>query len=89
MAKLAAKSCPYRPLSEYVYRVVTSKRRKQNKTKIGKNRKRKKLYQVKDQLYLNSINTRNGLQTSAVRVCSVRHHCTSSTFEKHLDAPKV
>ena len=52
MAKLAAKSCPYRPLSEYVYHVVTSKKKtKQNKTKTGKNRK-KKLYLVKDQLYL-------------------------------------
>ena len=48
MAKLAAKSCPYRPLSEYVYRVVTSEKKqnktkqkqKQNKTKIGKNRKK-------------------------------------------------
>ena len=51
MAKLAAKSCPYRPLSEYVYRVVTSeKKTKQNKTKIGQNRK--KMYLVKDQLYL-------------------------------------
>ena len=58
MAKLAAKSCPYRPLSEYVYRVVTSEKKqnktkqkqKQNKTKIGKNRK--KMYLVKDQLYL-------------------------------------
>ena len=42
MAKLAAKSCPYRPLSEYVYHVVTSKKKKkQNKTKTGKNRKKK------------------------------------------------
>ena len=53
MAKIAAKSCPCRPLFEYVYRVVTSKKKiEQNKTKIGKNRKRKKLYLVKDQLYL-------------------------------------
>lgn len=53
MAKIAAKSCPYRPLFEYVYRVVTSKKKiEQNKTKIGKNRKRKQLYLVKDQLYL-------------------------------------
>ena len=39
MAKLAAKSCPYRPLSEYVYHVVTSKK-KQNKTKQNKNGKK-------------------------------------------------
>ena len=42
MAKLAAKSCPYRPLSEYVYHVVTSKKKNKqtNKTKTGKNRKK-------------------------------------------------
>ena len=68
MAKLAAKSCPYRPLSEYVYCVVTSKRKKtkQNKTKIGKSRKRKKIVSSQRPAlpvtaYMNSINTRNGL----------------------------
>ena len=43
MAKLAAKSCPYRPLSEYVYHVVTSKKKKQNKTKQKQEKIEKKI----------------------------------------------